>query len=78
MSSLARFDEPTPFLPMLCEALAAHPLLDGQRLHALTFTHGARRRLPDRIRVWLVSRFVYFVVFVVAHAGMYSRDRIPC
>lgn len=35
---------------MLAETLAAHPLIEGQRVLALTFMHGARRRLSDRLR----------------------------
>lgn len=35
---------------MLAEVLVAHPLADGQRVLALTFMHGARRRLSDRLR----------------------------
>ena len=35
---------------MLAETLAAHPLAEGQRVLALTFMHGARRRLSDRLR----------------------------
>lgn len=35
---------------MLTETLAAHPLIEGQRVLALTFMHGARRRLSDRLR----------------------------
>lgn len=37
-------------MEMLAETLAAHPLADGQRVLALTFMHGARRRLADRLR----------------------------
>lgn len=35
----------------LQEALARSPLRDGQRVLALTFMHGARRRLHDKLRV---------------------------
>eukprot|EP00873_Tetraselmis_striata_P030014 jgi/Tetstr1/450278/TSEL_037314.t1 len=35
---------------MLAETLAADPLIEGQRVLALTFMHGARRRLSDRLR----------------------------
>lgn len=35
---------------MLAERLAAHPLADGQRVLALTFMHGSRRRLAERLR----------------------------
>jgi hypothetical protein len=34
---------------MLAERLAAHPLADGQRVLALTFMHGSRRRLAERL-----------------------------
>jgi len=37
-------------MEMLAETLAAHPLIEGQRVLALTFMHGARRRLSDRLR----------------------------
>lgn len=37
-------------MEMLAETLDAHPLSDGQRVLALTFMHGARRRLADRLR----------------------------
>lgn len=37
-------------IEMLSETLAAHPLVEGQRVLALTFMHGARRRLSDRLR----------------------------
>jgi len=37
-------------MAMLAETLAAHPLIEGQRVLALTFMHGARRRLSDRLR----------------------------
>lgn len=37
-------------MEMLAETLAAHPLMEGQRVLALTFMHGARRRLSDRLR----------------------------
>lgn len=37
-------------MEMLAETLAAHPLMEGQRVLALTFMHGARRRLADRLR----------------------------
>ncbi len=37
-------------MEMLAETLAAHPLADGQRVLALTFMHGARHRLADRLR----------------------------
>ncbi|MGW1424658.1 ATP-dependent helicase [Bradyrhizobium manausense] len=37
-------------MEMLAESLAAHPLVEGQRVLALTFMHGARRRLTDRLR----------------------------
>lgn len=37
-------------MEMLAETLAAHPLAEGQRVLALTFMHGARRRLADRLR----------------------------
>jgi hypothetical protein len=36
-------------MAMLAEELHAHPLSDGQRILALTFMHGARRRLADRL-----------------------------
>jgi hypothetical protein len=35
---------------MLAETLAANPLAEGQRVLALTFMHGARRRLSDRLK----------------------------
>lgn len=38
-------------MEMLAETLTAHPLMEGQRVLALTFMHGARRRLSDRLRV---------------------------
>lgn len=37
-------------MEMLKETLATHPLVDGQRVLALTFMHGARRRLADKLR----------------------------
>jgi hypothetical protein len=37
-------------MEMLAETLVAHPLVEGQRVLALTFMHGARRRLADRLR----------------------------
>lgn len=37
-------------MAMLAETLAAHPLTEGQRVLALTFMHGARRRLSDRLK----------------------------
>ncbi|RCK40516.1 hypothetical protein TH25_24895 [Thalassospira profundimaris] len=37
-------------MEMLEEILTAHPLAEGQRVLALTFMHGARRRLADRLR----------------------------
>ncbi|UNU44508.1 hypothetical protein EAO27_18670 [Sphingopyxis sp. YF1] len=37
-------------MAMLAETLEAKPLVDGQRVLALTFMHGARRRLSDRLR----------------------------
>ncbi|KAB2740013.1 ATP-binding domain-containing protein [Brucella anthropi] len=37
-------------MEMLSETLADHPLIEGQRVLALTFMHGARRRLSDRLR----------------------------
>lgn len=37
-------------MEMLAETLASHPLAEGQRVLALTFMHGARRRLADRLR----------------------------
>lgn len=37
-------------MEMLAETLADHPLIEGQRVLALTFMHGARRRLSDRLR----------------------------
>lgn len=38
-------------MAMLAETLEAQPLGDGQRVLALTFMHGARRRLSDRLRM---------------------------
>lgn len=38
-------------MEMLAETLATHPLKEGQRVLALTFMHGARRRLSDRVRI---------------------------
>lgn len=38
-------------MELLEETLVAHPLAEGQRVLALTFMHGARRRLIDRLRV---------------------------
>lgn len=35
---------------MLAERLETHPLNDGQRVLALTFMHGARRRQSERLR----------------------------
>ena len=35
---------------MLSARLVAHPLKDGQRVLALTFMHGSRRRLSERLR----------------------------
>lgn len=35
---------------MLAERLETHPLADGQRVLALTFMHGSRRRLSERLR----------------------------
>jgi hypothetical protein len=35
---------------MLAETLVGHPLIEGQRVLALTFMHGARRRLSGRLR----------------------------
>lgn len=37
-------------MEMVAETLVAHPLIEGQRVLALTFMHGARRRLADRLR----------------------------
>ncbi len=37
-------------MAMLAETLAAEPLADGQRVLALTFMHGARRRLSNRLQ----------------------------
>lgn len=37
-------------MEMLAETLVAEPLADGQRVLALTFMHGARRRLWDRLQ----------------------------
>jgi hypothetical protein len=37
-------------MEMLSETLAAHPLIEGQRVLALTFMHGATRRLSDWLR----------------------------
>ena len=37
-------------MAMLAETLADHPLTEGQRVLALTFMHGARRRLSDRLK----------------------------
>ena len=37
-------------MEMLAAALVTQPLDDGQRVLALTFMHGARRRLADRLR----------------------------
>jgi hypothetical protein len=37
-------------MEMLAETIAAHPLAEGQRVLALTFMHGARRRLADRLQ----------------------------
>lgn len=37
-------------MQMLAETLAEFPLIEGQRVLALTFMHGARRRLVDRLR----------------------------
>jgi hypothetical protein len=37
-------------MEMLAETLAAYPLVEGQRVLAVTFMHGARRRLADRLR----------------------------
>ena len=37
-------------MAMLAERLATHPLADGQRVLALTFMHGSRRRLAERLR----------------------------
>lgn len=34
----------------LCEALAATPLQEGERVLALTFMHGARRRLNEKLK----------------------------
>jgi len=40
----------TRLIVMLEEALTAHPLAEGERVLALTFMHGARRRLSDRLK----------------------------
>lgn len=37
-------------MAMLAECLETHPLDDGQRVLALTFMHGSRRRLSERLR----------------------------
>jgi len=37
-------------MAMLAERLETHPLDDGQRVLALTFMHGSRRRLSERLR----------------------------
>jgi len=37
-------------MAMLADTLNTHPLGEGQRVLALTFMHGARRRLADRLR----------------------------
>ena len=37
-------------MEMVAETLVAHPLMEGQRVIALTFMHGSRRRLADRLR----------------------------
>lgn len=37
-------------MAMLSERLVTHPLKDGQRVLALTFMHGSRRRLSERLR----------------------------
>jgi hypothetical protein len=37
-------------MAMLAERLESHPLNDGQRVLALTFMHGSRRRLSERLR----------------------------
>jgi hypothetical protein len=37
-------------MEMLAETLAACPLIEGQRVLALSFMHGARRRLSDRLQ----------------------------
>lgn len=37
-------------MEMLAERLQTHPLGDGQRVLALTFMHGSRRRLSERLR----------------------------
>ena len=37
-------------MAMLAERLETHPLNDGQRVLALTFMHGSRRRLSERLR----------------------------
>jgi hypothetical protein len=39
-------------MAMLAERLATHPLADGQRVLALTFMHGSRRRLAERLRTF--------------------------
>ena len=40
----------TRLMAMLAETLGARPLIEGQRVLALTFMHGARRRLSDRLK----------------------------
>lgn len=40
----------TRLIVMLAETIATHPLTEGQRVLALTFMHGARRRLSDRLK----------------------------
>lgn len=37
-------------MAMLAERLETHPMGDGQRVLALTFMHGSRRRLSERLR----------------------------
>jgi hypothetical protein len=37
-------------MAMLAERLEIHPMNDGQRVLALTFMHGSRRRLSERLR----------------------------
>ena len=37
-------------MELLAERLETHPLNDGQRVLALTFMHGSRRRLSERLR----------------------------
>ena len=37
-------------MEILGEALAVSPLAEGQRVLALTFMHGARRRLNEKLR----------------------------